>query len=197
MNLLSDLRMAFADWRVMRKQRRLYARMRQVGSNVYICLDTKVSGPEYVIIGSHTFIGHHCNLDACGGLIIGSGVVMSNQVDIWTQNHNLFSEDLRSLPYDRRYVNKPVEIGDNAFVGARTIITPGVKIGEGAVIGAGSVISRDVPPLAVVGGNPFRIIRYRDAEQYQRLKSEGRIYLKLNYNYDISSRRIALNDEGL
>ena len=50
-------------------------------------------------------------------------------------------------------------IGNNVFIGARSIILKGVTIGEGAVIGAGSVITKDVPPMTVVAGNPAIIIK--------------------------------------
>lgn len=54
-----------------------------------------------------------------------------------------------------------VTIGNDVWIGARAIILSGVTIGDGAVIGAGAVVPRDVPPYAVVAGNPARLIRYR------------------------------------
>lgn len=53
----------------------------------------------------------------------------------------------------------PIRIGKRVFVGAGSIILKGVTIGDGAVVGAGSVVSRDVPPGAVVAGNPARVVR--------------------------------------
>lgn len=50
-------------------------------------------------------------------------------------------------------------VGRNCFIGARSIILPGVQIGDGSVVGSGSVVTRDVPPRCVVAGNPARIIR--------------------------------------
>ena len=64
-----------------------------------------------------------------------------------------------------------------------------MTIGEGAVIGAGTVVSRDVPPCAVAAGNPVRVIKYRDQDVYRKLKAEGRIYLDMEYDYDVSSLR--------
>lgn len=54
-----------------------------------------------------------------------------------------------------------VAIGNDVWIGARAIILSGVTVGDGAVIGAGAVVPRDVPPYAVVAGNPARIVRYR------------------------------------
>jgi acetyltransferase-like isoleucine patch superfamily enzyme len=54
------------------------------------------------------------------------------------------------------------------------IIIPGVTIGEGAIIAAGSVVVKDVPDFAIVGGNPAKIIKYRNIETFNRLKADGK-----------------------
>ena len=53
-------------------------------------------------------------------------------------------------------------------------IVPGVTIGEGAILAAGAVITKDVPPLSVVGGNPAKVIKYRDKEHFEALKQLGK-----------------------
>ncbi|MCR4376676.1 MAG: CatB-related O-acetyltransferase [Rhodospirillales bacterium] len=64
-----------------------------------------------------------------------------------------------------------VSIGHDVWVGARTMILSGVTIGNGAVIGAGAVVAKDVPPYAVVVGNPSVVIKYRfDADQINALE---------------------------
>jgi len=50
-------------------------------------------------------------------------------------------------------------IGARCFIGARSIILPGVRIGDGSIIGSGSVVTRDIPPASVAAGNPARVIR--------------------------------------
>lgn len=55
-------------------------------------------------------------------------------------------------------------IGNDVWIGFRSIVLSGVTIGDGAVLGAGTVVTSDVPPYAVVAGNPAKIIRYRFAE---------------------------------
>jgi acetyltransferase-like isoleucine patch superfamily enzyme len=57
---------------------------------------------------------------------------------------------------------RPVHIGRNAWVGFESCILPGIRIGEGAVVAARSVVLEDVPPHAVVAGNPARVVRYQD-----------------------------------
>ncbi|ELB2930005.1 CatB-related O-acetyltransferase, partial [Vibrio alginolyticus] len=54
-----------------------------------------------------------------------------------------------------------VEIGNDVWIGANSTILSGIKIGNGAVVAAGSVVTKNVPPYAVVGGNPAEVIKYR------------------------------------
>jgi serine O-acetyltransferase len=58
--------------------------------------------------------------------------------------------------------SRPTYIGDDVFVGAHAMILQDCHIGDGAVIGANSVVTRDVPPLAVVSGNPAKVVRMLD-----------------------------------
>mgnify|MGYP006137532523 FL=1 len=69
---------------------------------------------------------------------------------------------------------KQVILGNDVWVGDRCIILDGVKVGDGAIIGAGATVAKDVPPYAIVVGNPMRIIRYRfsDAEIAYLLKEK-------------------------
>ncbi|TIX41061.1 MAG: CatB-related O-acetyltransferase, partial [Mesorhizobium sp.] len=57
--------------------------------------------------------------------------------------------------------NGPIKLGHDVWIGTDAIVLSGVTIGDGAVIAARSVVARDVPPYAIVGGNPARIIKYR------------------------------------
>lgn len=65
----------------------------------------------------------------------------------------------KNVPYDR-FADK-VEIGNDVWIAANAVILRGVKIGDGAVVGAGAVVTKDIPPYAIVGGVPAKIIKYR------------------------------------
>ena len=189
MNWITKLHIAYADKKYRRKLRCLFSTMKRVGRNVHIRPNYQFSSPQNVEIGDHVWIGELFYAKAEGGLKIGSGTIISRNVEIWTANHNYDSDDLMCIPYDRRFVDKPVVIGENVWIGSRVTIIPGVTIGEGAVIGAGAVVSKDVPACAVAAGNPIRVIKYRNQEVYQKLKAEGKIYLDVEYDYDVSSLR--------
>jgi acetyltransferase-like isoleucine patch superfamily enzyme len=70
--------------------------------------------------------------------------------------------------------NRPLSIGHDVWIGQRAIVLPGITIGTGAVVGAASVVTEDVPPYAIVAGNPARFIRYRfDDETIRQLISSA------------------------
>jgi len=59
----------------------------------------------------------------------------------------------------------PVNIGNDVWIGRAAILLSGISVGDGAVVGAGSVVTKDVPPYAIVAGNPAKLIRYRFANE--------------------------------
>lgn len=115
--------------------------------------------PFYVDYGKHIEIGKGCFIQQCctffgrGGITLGENVLVGPKVNIITINHDPDPEN-RSATYGR-----PVVIGDNVWIGINSTILPGVSIGCGAIIGANSVVTKDVPPMTVVAGNPARIIK--------------------------------------
>lgn len=113
-------------------------------------------------------------IETSGGVHIGSYFHPGRGLTIFSTNHNY--ESTESIPYDAVVIARPVVIGDFVWCGSNVTIVPGVTIGEGAVIGAGSVVTRDVPPMAVVGGNPAKVIKYRDERLFNKLKLAGKHY---------------------
>ena len=146
-------------------------RFKSCGKNVTFCSGSIFQNIRNISIGNHVRIGEKCRFSGTtGGITIGNNVAFGPEVTIWSSNHNYYSPEL--LPYDHTTIPKPVTIEDNVWVCARAIISPGVTIGEGAVIAMGAVVVKDVPPGAVVGGNPATVLKYRDMEKYNQLKKE-------------------------
>ena len=128
------------------------------------------------VFGGNVSVGNYCNFN--GMQVLGKGIVVfgnyfhsGRECMIITQNHNY---EGGMIPYDNTYIYKNVIIGDCVWFGNRVIVTGNVTIGEGAIIAAGSVVCKDVPPLAIVGGNPAKIIKYRNKEHYYKLKTTGK-----------------------
>jgi acetyltransferase-like isoleucine patch superfamily enzyme len=117
-------------------------------------------------IKSGTFI------ECSGGVSIGRYFHSGRGLTIFSTNHNYRSET--TIPYDDEDLPGPVVIEDFVWFGANVSVVPGVTIGEGAVVAMGAVVTRDVPPGAVVAGNPARVVGQRDMAVFQRLKAQGR-----------------------
>lgn len=104
-------------------------------------------------IGKNVFINSSCHFQDQGGIVIGDGTLIGHSVTLATLNHSQKAEDRASL------YPKPIIIGKNVWIGANVTITPGVKIGDNAIIGAGSVVTKDVESDTVVGGIPAKKIK--------------------------------------
>jgi len=97
-----------------------------------------------------------CSITAHRRITIGNRVLIGSGVLITDSDAHPINPAFRQ---DAHYIGiAPVEIGDDVFLGARAIILKGVHIGNGAVVGAGAVVTKDVPPFAIVAGNPAREI---------------------------------------
>lgn len=89
---------------------------------------------------------------------IGSNVLMGAYVQVIDHNHGI-AKDL--IIREQRALIEHVIIEDDVWIGAGVKILSGVTVGRGAVIGANAVVTSDVPPYAVVGGVPAKVIKYR------------------------------------
>lgn len=94
-----------------------------------------------------------------GGVKIGHRVLIGYRAQILSQNHSI--PDRSSKIFDSKHNRKAVVIGDDVWIGANSIILPGVTIGEGAVIAAGAIVTKNVPAFNVVAGVPAEVIRVR------------------------------------
>ena len=113
-------------------------------------------------------------IEVSGGVRIGEYFHPGRGLTVFSASHNY--KDSKRIPYDETVLEQPVTIADFVWCGANVTILPGVTVGEGAILGAGSVVTRDVPPMAIVGGNPARVIKYRDASRFNELKAHGKFY---------------------
>jgi len=107
-----------------------------------------------------------------GGLHVGDYVGIGYRCAILTFNHTY--RKAKAIPFDKGVHLKPVIIRDFAWVGWCSCIMPGVEIGEGAIVSMGSVVCKNVPPLAIVMGNPAEVIGHRSKEHFQECKEAGR-----------------------
>lgn len=140
-----------------------------IHSNVHLLNNTVVNNSEIL---SYTYLGKNCLVQNAS---IGKFCSIANDVLIGLGNHpidlfststlfyrktntlriDLINDNLGFEEYDK------ISIGNDVWIGVRAIIMDGVKIGDGAIIAANAVVVKDVPPYAIVGGVPAKIIKYR------------------------------------
>jgi acetyltransferase-like isoleucine patch superfamily enzyme len=117
-------------------------------------------------VGEGTLINRGVFLDNRGGLDIGQHVSIAHDTRIYTLGHDVHSADFAAKA-------KSVRIDDHVVIFAAAMVMPGVHLGRGCVVMAGAVVTRDVPPLRIVGGNPARDLGPRQGDPAYRL---GRRY---------------------
>lgn len=121
------------------------------GVKLYAGFEGKIEIKNNVCIFDYTIIDVHNKLE------IGENCLVAPFCYIGDYDHVLKDSNLPIL--DQGYVSKPIRIGANVWIGARSIILKGVTIGDNTVIGAGSVVTRDIPSNSVAVGNSARVIK--------------------------------------
>ena len=130
--------------------------LRACGKNVNIEKDALFSAK--VSLGDHSGIGINARIN--GACAIGSHVMMGTDVVVITKNHAFNRLDIPMMEQGFEE-ERPVNIGNDVWIGDRVIILPGVTVGDGSILAAGAVVTKDVPPYAVVGGVPAQVIKMR------------------------------------
>ena len=130
---------------------------RRAGQGIHIKQGAYFGRGDQIDLGDHSDLGLRCLV--YNNVSIGRDVMMAPDVMILAATHIHDNLDVPMRLQGERRLR--VVVGDDVWIGARAVIVGGVTIGSGAIIAAAAVVTRDVPPLAVVGGNPARIIRFR------------------------------------
>ncbi|GAB3656154.1 hypothetical protein GCM10028791_27780 [Echinicola sediminis] len=136
-----------------------------IGRYAMIRPTNNYGGPlgEGLKVGDNSSIGHLSYIGCSGYIEIGNNVMMSPRVSIYSENHNFEHTDLPMK--DQGVTRSFVRIEDDCWIASNSIILAGVTIGKGAVIAAGSVVTKDVAPYSIVGGNPAKLIKFRDGSK--------------------------------
>ncbi len=137
-----------------------------MGSNVYVDIDFHCEYGKNIFLGDKVIINMNCTFVDNNRIEIGSEVMISSNVQIYTATHSVRREERIVPGWDAAsgvsFCNTyalPVRICDGVWIGGGAIVLPGVTIGENSVIGAGSVVTCSVPPGCVATGNPCRVMR--------------------------------------
>jgi len=190
MSLATLFKMTWREWLDAHRQRMLRARLRtqgvvahpqsildftssnfrfgkgvSIGAFSYLCVNPDAEDPKCdggLFVGDNVYIGQWNNIRAAGGVIrIGEFTMVSQQVSLIAVNHQIKRDRPMALQPTVRD-KKGIVIGRDVWLGAGCVVLPGLEVGEGAIIAAGAVVCDSVPPFAIYGGVPARLIKMRD-----------------------------------
>ncbi len=111
-------------------------------------------------LGERAALSANVHLGADGGrIVVGPRAAIGTGSVLRAANHRFDRLDIPIM--DQGHEPGVIEIGEDVWIGANCVVTPGVRVGRGAIVGAGAVVTRDVEPFAIVAGVPARPIGRR------------------------------------
>lgn len=148
----------------------------EIGDNFYIEPPLYANWGCNMHVGKNFYANFNLTLVDDTDVFIGDDVMIGPNVTIATGTHPICPE-LRRKNYQ---FNLPIHIGNCVWIGAGSIVLPGVTIGDNSVIGAGSVVTKDIPSNVVAYGNPCRVIRKINENDYRYYYKHLKINVKIN-----------------
>lgn len=124
-------------------------------------VDIRTHWNGQIVLGDRSYVGPYSCLSG-DSITIGQDCLISSHVGIYANNHCF--EDIHRPIRTQGNSYKGIVIEDDCWLGTGVKILDGVTVGHGSVIAAGAVVTKSVPPYAVMGGVPARLLRYRSAE---------------------------------
>lgn len=131
---------------------------RECGASFKVHANVDFGTGSNIRIGANSSLNRDCWI--ANDTVIGADVMMGPHVTILSGSHN-FQDLTRPMREQGAPPRKPVVIGDDVWIGTRSIILPGVQVGSHSIIAAGSVVTKNVESWAIVGGNPAKLIKSR------------------------------------
>lgn len=141
--------------------------MTRIHSSVHLNSPNKIMS-----FGHHVQLGPHCHVSA--DIHFGNYVLCAAHVSFIGKNEHTYNCIGQTIWNSPRGIDKPTIVGNDVWIGHGAIIMGGVNIGDGVVIAAGTVVTKDVPPMTIIGGNPAKILK-------QRFESETEKSLHIKY----------------
>ena len=129
-------------------------------------------GGHHVHFGNNVYANFNLTLVDDGHIYVGDKTMIGPNVTFATAGHPIQP----TLRYLEMQYNIDVHIGKNVWIGAGSVILPGVTIGDNTVVASGSVVTKDIPANVIAGGNPAKVIR--------EITDEDRKYYFKNLPYD-------------
>ena len=126
----------------------------KIGQGIVIKTNVNIKFPWKLVIGNDVWIGEGVWIDNLDKVTIGNDVCLSQGALLLTGNH-----DYKSSSFD--YKNEPIRIGNGVWIGAKSVVCPGVICEDESILTVGSVATKDLISLGIYQGNPATYIRQR------------------------------------
>ena len=155
-----------------------------IGDNSTFGRSTIFWAPNKMTIGNNVYIGKFCTIQA--DIEMGNNIEIANNVGLigrYDHDYIKIGVSIKDAPwigdsnYDFKGKNLKIVIEDDVWIGYGSVVFTGVHVGRGAIIAAGSIVTKDVPPYAIVAGNPAKIKGYRFTEE-EIIEHEKILYQK-------------------
>ncbi len=151
----------------------------EIGDGLHVGVGSSVSAPFRLTIGDHVHIGKYCTVEVDGA--IGSNTMLANNVGLigrYDHDHRAIGRAIRQAPWigDEDYEGGgkglTIDVGEDVWIGFGAIVLSGSRVGRGAIVAAGAVVVSDVPPYAIVAGQPASQVGVRfsqaEVEEHER-----------------------------
>jgi acetyltransferase-like isoleucine patch superfamily enzyme len=132
----------------------------QFSGNVNLIVSYKANPNPTIVIGDDVTFGYATELSCADKIIIGNRVLIAHFVSIYDNNNHPIdpAARARNMPIGKGDF-APIVIEDDVWIGGHAAILKGVTVGRGSVVAMGAVVTKNVPPMTVVAGNPARVIK--------------------------------------
>ena len=150
-----------------------------LGQNSQIKDNTKIWGQSDFTVGKSAYIGYECYFDLRRNISLEDSVVIADGSRFYT--HSVFQSVLDGFPVKFG----PITIGERTFIGAKTLILPGITVGRDSIVGAGTVVSKKIDRDSVIVGSPVREIA-KSSQKIKTLSGEEKNSIMLNIIHDFT-----------
>lgn len=171
-NVLDKLKYCGKNVRVLNLAKITHPEDVEIDDNVYIFDYAFLSGRRSLKIGKYSVIGWHCVIEGGANIKIGDRVFLGPGAKLLSSTYEydgfFTSQFLPEGSYEIRYGD--ITLGDDSYIGANTVVMPGVTVGEGTMVGANSLVNRNLKPWGIYHGNPVKLIGMREKPSEEKKK---------------------------
>ncbi len=132
----------------------------RIGGNATFIVSYKANPNPTIEIGDNVYVGYATLFSCAERITLGNNILIAAGAQFYDNNNHPIDPEARrqNLPVGKEDV-APITIEDDVWIGSHAVILKGVTVGRGSVVALSSVVTKDVPPMSVVAGNPAKVVK--------------------------------------